>query len=126
MMLKMAGVVFCEILIYTLLRQYKPEFAPLSEIAAVVVIFFMLTDEIKEAFGVFDAFFSECGISSEYISVLIKVAGTAFITQLTADMCRDSGECALASKVEFAGKIIITAASLPIIKGFAGFVAQLV
>lgn len=126
MMLKIAGVILCEILIYALLKQYKPEFATVSEIAATVIVFFMLGDELKEALGVFNSFLDGCGISSQYTDVLIKVLGTALITQFTADMCRDSGETALASKVEFAGKIIITAASIPIIKGFTGFIARLV
>ena len=41
-------------------------------------------------------------------------------------MCRDSGDSAAATKLEFAGKVIITAVSLPVIKGFVSYVAGLV
>ncbi|MBR3767478.1 MAG: hypothetical protein IKL10_04465 [Clostridia bacterium] len=125
-MLKIAGVIICEILVYTLLKQYKPEFAVISELITLVILIFMLGDEIKAALEVFSLFFEETGITAEYITVLIKVLGISLVTQFSADMCRDSGEAAMASKVEFAGKVIITAASIPIIKGFTGFVAQLV
>lgn len=125
-MLKIAGVIICEILVYTLLKQYKPEFAVISELIAFVILIFMLGDEIRDALEAFSLFFEETGITAEYITVLIKVLGISLVTQFSADMCRDSGEAAMASKVEFAGKVIITAASIPIIKGFTGFVAQLV
>lgn len=125
-MLRIAGVILCEIIVYTLLKQYKPEYAVISEIASVVIVFFLLGEEIGDALGVFDSFLSKGSIPPEYIKVLIKVLGIALVTQFTADMCRDSGESALASKVEFAGKVIITATSIPVIKGFTGLVAQLV
>lgn len=126
MMLKIAGVILCEILVYALLKQYKPEFAVISEAVAMVIVFFMLGNEVRDALGEFSSFMKEGSVSSEYIGVLIKVLGIALVTQFTSDMCRDSGENALASKVEFAGKVIITAASIPVIKGFTGFVASLV
>ena len=125
-MLKISGVILCEVLIYTLLKQYKPEYAVISEVVVTVIVFFMLGKEIREALQVVELFSSDSGIKAEYIDVLIKVLGIALVTQFSADMCRDSGESALASKVEFAGKVIITAASIPVIKGFVGFVASLV
>ena len=122
-MLKVAGVLLCEILIYTLLKQYKPEFAVISEAACAVVLIFMLGDEIRDALSVFQMFFENTGISEEYIAVLIKVLGISLVTQFSSDMCKDAGEGALASKVEFVGKVVITAAAVPVIKGFTGFVA---
>lgn len=126
MMLKIAGVIVLQILVYTLLKQNRPEFAVISELVSLVVLIFMLGDEIRDAIGAFSFLFEETGIDSEYIIVLIKVLGISLVTQFTSDMCKDSGESALAAKVEFAGKILITAAGIPIIKGFAGFVAELV
>lgn len=125
-MLKIAGVIVLQILVYTLLKQTRPEFAVVSEFISLVILIFMLGDEIRDAISAFSFFFEETGINTEYVLVLIKVLGISLVTQFTADMCKDSGESALASKVEFAGKILITAAGIPIIKGFTGFVAGLV
>ncbi len=122
-MLKVAGVLLCEILVYALLKQYKPEFAVISEMASATVLIFMLGDEIRDALSVFHMFFEKTGVSEEYIAVLIKVLGISLVTQFASDMCKDAGEGALASKVEFAGKVVITAAAVPVIKGFTGFVA---
>lgn len=126
MILKIAGVVLCEITVYIILRQYKPEFALLSQAASVVIILFMLTDEIKKAVESFSLFFGFLSSAEEYISVLLKILGISLVTQFTADMCRDSGESALASKVEFAGKVIIVAAALPVIEGLTGLITRMV
>lgn len=125
MMLKIAGVILCEILIYTLLRQTKPEFVIISQVASIVVLLFMIGDELRETLSVFTSFFDQTDGVSEYIPVLFKVLGISLVTQFSSDMCKDAGESALASKVEFAGKVMIAAAGLPVIKGFTGYVAGL-
>lgn len=124
-MLKIAGIVLCEILIYTVLRQTKPEFAIIAQAASVVVLFFLIGDELRETLSVFTSLFDNTGEVSEYIPVLFRVLGISLVTQFSSDMCKDSGENALASKVEFAGKVIIAAAAIPVIKGFTGYIAGL-
>lgn len=125
MMLKIAGVILCEIIIYSLLRQIKPEIAIITQMASVIVLLFMIGDEIRGALSVFDSFFNAAGEVSQYVPVLFRVLGITLITQFSSDMCKDAGESALATKVEFAGKVMITAAGLPVIKGFTGFVAEM-
>lgn len=125
-MSKIAGIVMTELLVYSLLRQYKPELAVFSGLGAAAVLIFVIGDELREILGFFDSLFSSGGAASLYISVLIKVLGITLVTQVLSDMCRDSGDSAAATKLEFAGKILITAVSLPVIKGFVSYVAGLV
>ena len=125
-MLKIAGTVLMELLVYSLLKQYKPEYAVFSQLGCAAVLIFLMGDEIRDAMSAFDSLFSSGGISSEYISVLIRVLGISLVTQVLSDMCRDSGDSSAATRIEFSGKVIITAVSLPVIKGFTSFVAQLV
>ena len=125
-MSKIAGIVVTELLVYSLLRQYKPELALFSGLGAAAVLIFVVGEELRDALGFFDSLFSAGGASSLYVSVLIKVLGITLITQVLSDMCRDSGASAAATKLEFAGKIIITAVSIPVIKGFVSYIAGLV
>ncbi len=126
MMSKIAGTVIAELLIYSLLRQYKPEFVVFSQLGFSAVLVFIIGDELRESLGMFDSLFSAGNTASLYVSVLIKVLGITLITQVLSDMCRDSGDSAAATKLEFAGKVIITAVSLPVIKGFVSYVAGFV
>ena len=54
-------------------------------------------------------------INNEFIFLLIKITGIAILTEFASSVCKDSGETAIASKVDMGGKIIIIAMSIPII-----------
>ncbi len=58
---------------------------------------------------------------SVYIETVIKALGIAVISESTADLCRDAGESAIASKTEFAAKIMIIYLALPVIKNLISF-----
>ena len=61
----------------------------------------------------------------ENFSVILKSLGFALITHVSAELCRDAGHSSIASKVEFAGKIAIVAACLPIFKDIVGMGMQM-
>ncbi len=60
--------------------------------------------------------FTQAGISGDYISLIMKAAAVCFITQITCEICRDSGEMAIASAAELWGRGALTFMSLPIVK----------
>ena len=62
-----------------------------------------------------------------YLTLLFKVVGITWISELVSGICKDSGYSAVASQVELFGKIAILFAGMPIflalaetIAGFAG------
>ena len=119
MIVKITGVVLCEILAFVLLRQYKSEYAVLLQLCGAVVIFFMIFSQLKDIIVFFKGALDYSGISSAYIASLIKALGIALVTQIATDLCKDNGAAALAGQVEFAGKVIILGVSLPILRGIA-------
>lgn len=124
-MLKISGTAVCGVLTYVLLKTYKPEYAPLCELVTVVLIFLLTADELIEVKAFFSGMFVNAGIASEYITVLLKALGSALITQFAADTAKDAGENALASKIEFAGRVVILYCSLPLLKGVAQLITEL-
>ena len=50
-----------------------------------------------------------------FCPIIFKVLAVAYITDLTAQLCRDAGESAVGGKVELAGKILIFYLALPIL-----------
>lgn len=55
-------------------------------------------------------------VSSKHSEILFKSIGICFISQFSADICKDAGESALSGKVELAGKIMILICALPLIE----------
>ena len=49
------------------------------------------------------------------ITLSLKITGIAILTEYAVSICKDSGENAIANKIDFASKIIVISLSIPII-----------
>ena len=58
---------------------------------------------------------NKSGITT-YVSLIFKSCGTAIITSLASDICRDSGEAALGARIDLCGKCILIYMAFPLIK----------
>lgn len=54
------------------------------------------------------------GLSPQVAGPVVKTAGVAIVTRLSADFCKDAGEGGLASAVELAGTVLALSAVLPL------------
>lgn len=99
-------------------KSWRAEMAMLISLLAAVVVFLSVLPYIKTLFGVFADISERIGLDNKYISVVMKVIGIAYVTQFGAELCRDAGESAVASKIEFGGKVMIVAMSVPIMYNF--------
>ena len=68
---------------------------------------------------------SKTNINSEFLVILIKITGIAILTEFAVSICKDSGESAIASKVDIGGKIIIISMSIPIINALVDTVVKI-
>ncbi len=48
----------------------------------------------------------------------MKITGIAILTEFAVSICKDSGETAIANKIDMGGKVIMVSMSIPIIAGF--------
>lgn len=104
------------ILVITL-KQQKPELAIHISIAAGLFIFFLIVGKLGSIIDVVNKMVQKAQIDTVYLSTLFKIIGIAYITEFGADICRDAGEGAIASKIELGGKVIIMVMALPILAG---------
>ena len=54
-------------------------------------------------------------LDSDIFILLIKIIGVGYITEFSANICQDSGNSAMASKILLAGKLVIFVMAIPII-----------
>jgi stage III sporulation protein AD len=80
-----------------------------------VLILFLVMDKLVGIIELLKSISSKAGINNEFISLLLKITGVAFLTEFAVSVCKDSGETAIASKIEIGSKIIIISLSIPII-----------
>ncbi len=118
--------VLCAI-ICLIIKNFKPEFVPLVQISSVILIFTMLYDGIKQLLSLVVSIISETNVVyDDYIFLLLKISGIAFVTQIGSDVCKDSGSAVLATGVELAGKVVIISLCLPLLRGVVEMAAAMV
>ena len=112
---QICGVALLGVAVVLILRGFRPEYAT---VAGVVVGILLLIGSLSPLQTVMDsvtAIADQTGFSV-YSSVILKSMGIGILAQTTADVCRDSGVGTLASKVEFAAKLLILLLCFPILQ----------
>ena len=119
---------FCLVgaLIAVILKQYCSEHSMAVTIAVCVGVmtFFVLLfdDAIDEIRDIFEM----AGIAESYISIIFKTLAICCITHITAELCRDSGEGAIASAAELWGRGAVLVLGLPVFKSFLQLIDKLI
>lgn len=113
--IKIIGIALVALIIIILLKQYRPEFAIYISLLTGVFILLLVIDELNGILNLLESLASKASINSQFLSLLIKITGIAFLAEFAVSICKDSGEGAIASKIEIGSKIIIISMSIPII-----------
>ena len=112
--IKIIGIGLIALIIIVILRQYRPEFAMYVSLGAGVLIFALIATRISGKIEVLKSLSNKTSINNQFLILLIKITGIAILTEFTVSICKDSGETAIANKVDFGGKVIIMSMSIPI------------
>lgn len=108
-----------------IVRQVKPDFASIVAIAGGVVILLFVLNYLGDVLAVFQNIIGKTGLSPSLFSTILKIVGIGYLTEFTANLCNDSGNSSLATKVGLAGKIIILFVSLPIITNLIEIIMEI-
>lgn len=112
---KIIGITLVALIIIILLKQYKPEFAIYISLLTGVLILVLVMDKLTGVVNLVQSIANKTSINNEFLIILIKITGVAFLSEFAVSVCKDSGESAIASKLELGTKIIIVSMSIPII-----------
>ncbi len=121
---KIIGIAFLAVIIIIILKQYRPEFAMYVSIIAGALIIFMSIGKLDGIIKLLNTISNSTKVNGQFLGILLKITGIAFLTEFAVSICKDSGETAIASKVDMGGKIIIIAISVPIISSLLETVIQ--
>lgn len=112
---QVCGIALLGVAVVLILRGFRPEYAT---VAGIVVGILLLVGSLLPFKTIMDSvnMIGNSAGFSVYSAVLLKSMGIGILAQTTADVCRDSGVSMIASKVEFAAKIIILLICIPILQ----------
>ena len=123
--LKIIGVGLIALIIIILLKQYRPEFTIYISLLSGVLILVLVMDKLSGIINLLQSLASKASVNSTFLVLLIKITGIAFLSEFAVSICKDSGESAIASKIEIGSKIIIIAMSIPIISSLLEIILKI-
>ena len=112
---KIIAIGMIALIVIIVIKQYRPEFAIYISIIAGVLILMLSLHKIGEVVSLIQGISEKSGINGKFLSILLKITGIAILTEFAVSVCKDSGESAIASKIEMGSKVIIISMSVPII-----------
>ena len=116
LLLKIMGVAICAAILDPLIKKNNPELSAALVIAASIVILYMLSDTASQVIKSLKSLYDEVSGMEEYMSVILKVTGIAWVCEYGSSLLSDCGEAALGKKIELSGKLIILTLAIPVIK----------
>lgn len=113
--IKIYGIVLCALCICIVFKNIKAEYSLFIRLAITIGISIFSIVVLYPALSYINEI-SQGTVIEKFLPSLIKSLGIATAVQITADVCKDAGEDALASRVYLFGQAEIIIISIPIIK----------
>ena len=123
--LKISAIALAGVILAALLRSINKEISLYIILATSVIILISVLSRISEMFTFIESVYSKVTYGREFFPVIIKVLIIAYITDFTAQLCKDAGEGSIGSKVELAGKVIIFYTAMPILAAILEMIGTL-
>jgi len=123
---QIVGLALIVTVISVVLKQIRPEIALQLSILAGASIFILVMSKIRVIVDLLQNLADQANISSYYLLIILKIVGVAYLAEFGAQICRDAGEGALASKIELAAKVGVIVLAIPIIVAITESLVRLV
>ncbi|NLV37142.1 MAG: stage III sporulation protein AD [Clostridiaceae bacterium] len=123
--IQIIGIGFVATVLIIILKKQRPEIAVQASIVTGVVIFMLLASKLVAVVDVLGSYVQKAEIKPVYFATVLKITGIAYIAEFGAEICNDAGESAIASKIELAGKVIITVLAVPIITSMLDLIMEI-
>ncbi len=104
------------VVLLSVIKKSASVYTTIVQIALGVIVLLGVLPQAKELTEVMQEMISVQGVSGQSIKIMLKVFGILSIGAVTADICRDNGENALASVVEIGVKLLAVSCALPVLQ----------
>ncbi|MGN0534853.1 MAG: SpoIIIAC/SpoIIIAD family protein [Eubacterium sp.] len=124
-MIKITAIALISLVLIIFLRNTNREFAFILTVASSLILFSIVINDFFQVIERVNEISSQIENLNSYVSLMVKILGITLITQFVIDLCRDSGENALASQTEITSKIIILIMIMPLFEAVMNVVTGL-
>ncbi|MEG1924099.1 MAG: SpoIIIAC/SpoIIIAD family protein, partial [Clostridia bacterium] len=97
--LQIAAVGIISALVIIILKQEKPELAPVLSIGAGIIILLMILDGLYEVVYAFYNLAEVTSLNEEIFKSILKIVGVGYVAEFSSAICNDSGNKSVGDKV---------------------------
>ena len=113
---KYAALILVCTVLFALIKRIHPEFASVFLIGCVLLLSVNLLSAAGNLIHDITDLTEDLRIMGGILPIVLKCTGIAFVSEITSEICKDSGSLALGEKIIWGGKIIIMLELIPVIK----------
>lgn len=124
--IKILGVSIFAVIMIIILKGYRPEMALVLSIVTGIGIMLFAIYKMSSVINILNDLVTKSGINKDFLLIIIKVIGIAYIVEFGKNICIDAGQSSIATKLEMAGKVIIVVLTIPLISSLVNVLTGLV
>lgn len=113
--IQVVGFALVAAMLVLIVKEQKAIVAFLLAAFAGIVIFLFLIGKITDIVAMLERLADQSNVNMVFFQTILKIIGIAYIAEFGAQVVRDAGQEAIASKIELAGKVLIMVLAIPII-----------
>lgn len=113
--LAVAGIAVFAAVYSGLIQKSNREIAILFSMAAAILVFLYILPQAETLLETVSGL-AQAEAFTNSLNILLKALGVALIARIAVGVCRDAGESALASGVEFAAKVAVLLLAMPLLQ----------
>lgn len=126
MIFKLIGIALIGVVVVSLLKTAKPEFAVFAIIATGVIMVVTMLGVLQDVVLAFDKIVQKSGIDDGVFTAVLKIIGIGYLTEYSASIASDAGCQSIAQKLQFGGKLVIFIMSISIVAALVDVIGALV
>lgn len=123
--LKIAGLALLGVFTAVLLKNGKPEYGTLIGLAMALLVCGYVVINLIEVISTVEDMWSRILADTGFLHILMRVIGITYISDITANICKECGYTALAGQVTIAGKVGVMLSGFPVFMELLEFVMGL-
>lgn len=123
---QVVGICIIATIMILVIKGQRPEIAMQISIVTGIIILFAVSSRISLIIDLLSKLSGKMNIDSVFFATILKIIGIAYTAEFGAEVCKDAGESAIASKIELGGKIFIMVLAIPIISSLVELLIKIV
>ena len=115
-LIQIVGAALLAAVLTALLRPVSPAMTIVFTAACSILLLLAILNPLGNTLNAISQMLATAGIDGSLYLPVIKAVGISVLVRITAELCRDSGQGALAAKLELAGAVTSIAVCVPLIQ----------